>query len=127
MNNKNIKVWISLVFCSSLLLSSCGSSDPQADICGSYNKWNWYRYNARNADNFDQESSWSNLAENEFTKLGEKSRQYSGMIDEQLDTYLRGWLSAGYSGDYSAGQGLAAAFFVRCDDLGYEMDLETLK
>jgi len=121
-----IKFWLLLFLCSSFLVTSCGDSGPQAKICGSYNKWNWYLHNSRNADNFDQEASWSNLADNEFTKLGEISRQYSGMIDEQLDSYLSLWLSASYSGDYSTGQGFAAALFVRCEDLGYKMDIESL-
>ena len=124
---KRLKLPLFLVFVSGFLLTSCGASDPQADICGSYNKWNWYRYNARNADNFEREASWSGLAEQEFSELGDKSRKYSGLIDKQLDDYLNYWIFAGYSEDPNLGESMAAALFVRCEDLGFKMDTETLK
>jgi len=124
---KRFKLSLCLVFVSSFLLTSCGTSDPQADICGSYNKWNWYRYNARTADNFEKEASWSGLAEQKFSELGDKSRKYSGLIDKQLEDYLSLWISAGYSDDPNLGVSMAAALFVRCEDLGFKMDTETLR
>lgn len=108
-------------------ISSCGTSDPNASVCNSYNKWNWFRHDARNAKNEEAYSNFSALAEKEFTKLGENARQWKGLLDPELESYLTNWQIAGYAGDSEFGVSMAAAFFVKCEDLGFRMDEETLK